>query len=211
MPVWHFEPRLGPPAHFESQDNSIVYIITKNPQRYLDVVEKNAVLQKVMLAAVLIAVWDWLNKLDDEAFLYAVDLLLAYRALCLYRMKRNLVIANIILFTVSLIAWIVIIVTAYGGFKAIPTPRFLSGCWSSLGAFIFLSAIPGLLFELWLFILVGYRMLVYSKSVGWNRNEILDLIMKDAVSWFLVIQGLILLNAFSLSVMPMGMRTFALP
>lgn len=267
MTAWHLLPRLGPPANFESQENSIVYIITKSPERYLDVVEKNAILQKITLAAVLIAVWDWLTKFDDEvsyvwkrrsrltgkplylflryggiafqlydciqlfaawsaqfcttyyyilpigtaAFLYAVDLLLAYRALCLYRMNRKLVFANIVLFSFSVIAWTIFTVVAYGGFRAIPTPDFLTGCWSSLGAFIFLSAIPGLLFELWLFILVGYRMLVYSKAVGWNRSEILDLIMKDAVSWFLVIQALILLNAFSLSVMPLGMRTFAIP
>lgn len=267
MPAWHLQPRLGPPANFESEENSIVYIITKSPLRYLDVVEKNDILLKITLASVLIAVWDWLTRFDDEvsyiwkrrsrlsgkplylflryggiafqlydciqlfgawsakfctiyyyilpigtaAFLFAVDLLLAYRALCLYRMKRTLVFANVALFSFSVIAWTTLTVIAYGGFKAIPTPHFLTGCWSSLGAFIFLSIIPGLLFELWLFVLVGYRMFLYSKSVGWNQSKILDLIMKDAVSWFLVIQGLILLNAFSLSVMPLGMRTFAIP
>lgn len=52
MPAWHLQARLGPPANFESEENSIVYIITKSPLRYLDVVEKNDILLKITVRTI---------------------------------------------------------------------------------------------------------------------------------------------------------------
>ncbi|KAG8899795.1 hypothetical protein FRB99_006448 [Tulasnella sp. 403] len=157
------------------------------------------------------AIYYYLVPIFSAIFVYTVDLLLGYRALCLYRMNTTLVVVNIMFFLASIISWIVIILLAYGNFTAVATPRFLTGCWSLLTSFVFLSAIPGIMLETWLFGLVAYRFISYSKAAGWNRQGIIRLVMKDSVSWFLVIQAMIIWNAFSLALLPLGLRALAIP
>lgn len=72
-----------------------------------------------------------------------MDLLLAYRVLCLYRMNRKLVLINIILFIVCALSTSALLVLAYIDFKAINTPHYLKGCWSLLSSFVSISQFPG--------------------------------------------------------------------
>lgn len=148
--------------------------------------------------------------LSRKALLYAVDLLLAYRALCLYRMNRRLVIFNVILFCLCAATSAVLLGLAYSNFKAVDTPKYLYGCWSLVGSFVALSHFPGesfpslcfrrqpstayvdgsligLLFELWLCGLVVYRVISTSKSGRlWSRKSVVELVVSDCIGWFIM-------------------------
>lgn len=121
-----------------------------------------------------------------QSLLYAVDILLAYRALCLYRMNRTLVILNIVFFLMCSATTATLLSMAYKEqFGVIPTPAYLTGCWSELGNLISASAIPGLIFELWLFCMVAYRVFAYTrKAEHWNRHGIVRLLVQDSMGWF---------------------------
>lgn len=72
-----------------------------------------------------------------------MDFLLAYRAVCLYQFNRRLVIVNIIFFSTSVLISAALLILAYGGFHAIATPQYLSGCFSTVGTFASLALVPG--------------------------------------------------------------------
>ncbi|KAG9015524.1 hypothetical protein FRB94_000129 [Tulasnella sp. JGI-2019a] len=144
--------------------------------------------------------------------LYAMDLLLAYRALCLYRMSRKLVIFNIAFFTLCAFSTAILLGLAYSNFEAIDTPAHLKGCWSLISSFVTVSQFPGLIFELWLFAMVSYRVIVYSKAARlWSRKGIVQLMIMDSLSWFASITFMLVLNTIGLGLFPMGMRTMGLP
>lgn len=257
--------RWSSPDILNSPQDSLVAIL-KDPHRYVGLVEKTALERYVMLAATVIALWDWLTRMDMEishiwtpgfrlggstlylfirysgmafqAFdcaqlfgiwgakfctayyfflpvstallIYAVDMLLAYRALCLYRLKRPLVLLTCALFVLSVLAWAILSFMAYGGFKAIPTPRYLTGCWSLMGGFIFFSLLPAMLFEFWLFVLVVYRVLSWSQAIGWSRKGLAGLLFRDSINWFFVIQAMIIWNGLCFGVFPPGLRLLAI-
>lgn len=77
-----------------------------------------------------------------KMLVYIVDLLLGYRALCLFQMERKLVIGNIVFFLSSVVVCVTLLVLAYGGFQAYRTPRYLSGCYSTVGSFSLLAFLP---------------------------------------------------------------------
>lgn len=166
----------------------------------------------------------------SQALLYAVDVLLAYRALCLYRMSRKMVIFNLVFFILCILSTAVIIAIAFKtGLKAIPTPEYLTGCWSLLGGLISLMAVPGLIFELWLFGMVVFKVVQFSHELGrGSRYNLVRILLMDSMSWFVMcvaiclifgrspnsydrVASMIIVNGVAYGVLPIGLRIIALP
>ncbi|KAG9033389.1 hypothetical protein FRB95_014837 [Tulasnella sp. JGI-2019a] len=147
------------------------------------------------------------------SFLYAVDILLAYRALCLYRMNRRLLIFTSAFFIICFLTTVTLLIMAYEQqVGVIPTPVYLTSCWSTLGNLISMCAIPGLVFEVWLFAMVMYRVFTYSRQVGkWNRHGVIDMMVRDSVGWFAVVTSMLLITAVGYEVLPTGLRIATLP
>lgn len=101
-------------------------------------------------------------------------------------MNRPLLIVTFTLFFLSLLCTVGTLVMAYkNSVGAVPTPPYLTGCWSNLGNWIGMTAVPGLLFEVWLFAMVVYRMVTYSKKVGrWKQGSVIAMMIMDSVGWF---------------------------
>lgn len=75
--------------------------------------------------------------------LYTADVLLSYRALCLWRMNRTLLIINCIIFVVCSLASTTLIGFAIAHFTIYPTLKDATGCYSSDTAYYFVAPIPG--------------------------------------------------------------------
>lgn len=119
--------------------------------------------------------------------------------MCLYQMDRRLLILNLTLFTLSIMGSIVLITLAYQGYAGIPTPQYLTGCYTSLhsiAAVVFvpgtvftqsslyrLSECVGLIYELWIFFLVAWG--VYRACRRDNGSKtLMQLILMDSLKWF---------------------------
>ncbi|KIO21284.1 hypothetical protein M407DRAFT_29110, partial [Tulasnella calospora MUT 4182] len=172
-------------------------------------------------------------------FLYAADVLLAYRALCLWRMNRVLVIFNVVVFLLSVIASAVFAGLSISQFNVVPTPRFLTGCWTSIPDYNFVAPVPGsfvptheqysdqktsradlkplhlpgLLFELWIFVLVLFRAFSFSRKEGLKMSKlaVVQMLFKDSMWWFSMITLLLVVNTLFLAVAPMNLSTFFIP
>ncbi|KAG8903110.1 hypothetical protein FRB99_003744 [Tulasnella sp. 403] len=146
-------------------------------------------------------------------FLYAADLLLAYRALCLWRMKPSLLAISSAIFLLSFIFSMVTLVISISHFIYVPTPEYLTGCWVWSPDYYFLSPLPGLAFEFWLFSLVIWKAISYSRRNGsaLGRPGILQLLIRDSLWWFFIISALMVLNAVFFAVGPDAWATFFLP
>ncbi|KAG8882645.1 hypothetical protein FRB97_007991 [Tulasnella sp. 331] len=156
--------------------------------------------------------WNAKSSFPFQTLLYAMDLLLAYRVLCLYRMNRRLVFVNVIFFVMCALSTAALLVLAYINFKAVDTPKYMKGCWSLLSSFVSLSQFPGLIFELWLFGLVVYRVISSAKAMGlWSRKDAVQLMIVDSLGWFAAITAMLIFNTVGLGVFPIGMRTMGLP
>ncbi|KAG8889408.1 hypothetical protein FRB98_004501 [Tulasnella sp. 332] len=158
-----------------------------------------------------VASWDL--AFFTASLLYAVDLLLAYRALCLYRMNRKLVIFTITFFLSCVMSTIVIVAVAFfQSFRVVATPPYLTGCFSLLDSLLSAMAVPSLVFELWLVAMVVYGVLEYSKKGGkFKSSKVVQLLLMDSLNWFLIIASMIVINGIAYEVMPIGLRIVALP
>lgn len=89
-----------------------------------------------------------INKLTFacyQIFLYAADILLAYRALCLWRMNRTLLAISSALFVASVITSTVLVSLSISQFFVKATPPYLTGCFTTIPDYSFASPIPGTL------------------------------------------------------------------
>ncbi|KAG8947636.1 hypothetical protein FRC04_010570 [Tulasnella sp. 424] len=147
------------------------------------------------------------------AFLYAADVLLAYRALCLWRMNRTLVIFNVVVFLISVIASTVFAAFSISQYNIVPTPRFLTGCWVSIPDYNFVAPVPGLLFEFWVFALVLFRAISFSKKDGLKISKlgVVQMLFKDSMWWFFMITVLLVVNTLFLAVAPTNLSLFFIP
>ncbi|KAG8893377.1 hypothetical protein FRC01_013626, partial [Tulasnella sp. 417] len=147
------------------------------------------------------------------AFLYAADVLLAYRALCLWRMNRVLVIFNVVIFFLSVIASAVFAGISISQFNVVPTPRFLTGCWTSIPDYNFVAPVPGLLFEFWIFVLVLVRAFSFSRKEGLKMSKlaVVQMLFKDSMWWFSMITLLLVVNTLFLALAPTNLAMFFIP
>ncbi|KAG8987219.1 hypothetical protein FRB90_003530, partial [Tulasnella sp. 427] len=142
----------------------------------------------------------------------AVDVILAYRTLCLYRLNRRLVMVNVTFFGLAVASTAAIVGYSFTQFSVVATPRFITGCWATMPPTIYMTTVPPLIFELWLFSLVIYKLVRYTREVGkLSKQSILQLLVKDSMNWFFIIAAMILWNALDLSLAPEGLRGIALP
>lgn len=101
---------------------------------------------------------------DIQAFLFAVDIVLAYRSLCLYRLNRRLVTINVTFFCVAVASTAAIVGYSFSKFGVVATPRFITGCWATMPSTIYMTTVPRAYYEL-------FRYLQTSKltrSLGWS-------------------------------------------
>ncbi|KAG8977637.1 hypothetical protein FRC05_000893 [Tulasnella sp. 425] len=153
----------------------------------------------------------FVDPIGTAILLSVLDLLLGYRVLCLYRMRRSLVIFNVVFYLICLVLFAVIVGLGYRGFDGIDTPRGMTGCFCTIGSWlVFMSCVPGLLFQIWIFGLALYRVAAYSKSTRRSLPEVLRLLLKDSISWFFIIAVMIVWNAVSLVASPTGSHTIAI-
>ncbi|KAG8884258.1 hypothetical protein FRB97_004763 [Tulasnella sp. 331] len=161
---------------------------------------------------------------DCRFYTRLTSFLLTGIALCLYRMNRKLLIFTAAFFCTCCLCTIVLLIMAYEKqFGVIATPAYLTGCWSLLGSLISICAIPGLVFELWLFLMVMYRAITYSNRVGkWKRHSVISMLVADSIGWFVMfvivklrpnhfITFMLVVNAVGYEVLPTGLRIVALP
>jgi hypothetical protein len=147
-------------------------------------------------------------------FLYLVDILLAYRVVCLYHANRKLLIFNGIVLLCSALTTIIILSFSLPQYVTIATPAHLTGCWAKTPSFDFASCIPPIIFELWIFGLVLYK--IYQCWTDYNGFSIqtafmAKLLIRDQMSWFSIIAGVITWTVIQLSLAPRGLRGIALP
>lgn len=153
----------------------------------------------------------FVDPIGTAVMLSVLDLLLGYRVLCLYRMKRSLVIFNVIFYLICLVLFAVTVGLGYHGFGGIDTPRGMTGCFCTIGSWlVFMSCVPGLLFEMWIFGLALYQVAAYSKATRRGLPGALRLLLKDSISWFFIIAVMIIWNAVSLVAAPTGSHTIAI-
>lgn len=153
-----------------------------------------------------------LIPIATPAFLFAVDIVLAYRSLCLYRLNRRLVTINVTFFCVAVANTAAIVGYSFSNFGVVATPRFITGCWATMPSTIYMTTVPPLIFELWLFSLVVYKLIIYTREVGrLSKESILQLLVKDSMNWFFIIAAMILWNGLNLALAPEGLRGVALP
>ncbi|KAG9015521.1 hypothetical protein FRB94_000126 [Tulasnella sp. JGI-2019a] len=139
-----------------------------------------------------------LLPLGTLAFLYAADILLAYRVLCIYRMNRALVITNCCIFVLCATTSIILAILTLSSLPLRPSSLYLTGCWSkdpSVGSFF--VPLPGLLFEAWIFGLVLVKVITYSRKRGWKwvrEGGVFGLLIRDSMGWFFVISIMIVLD-----------------
>lgn len=147
------------------------------------------------------------------AFLYAADVLLAYRALCLWRMNRVLVIANVVIFLLSVVASAVFAGLSISQFNVVATPKYLTGCWTSIPDYNFVAPVPGLLFEFWIFVLVLFRAFSFSRKEGlkMSRLAVVQMLFKDSMWWFSMITLLLVVNTLFLAIAPGNLSSFFIP
>ncbi|KIO24477.1 hypothetical protein M407DRAFT_26091 [Tulasnella calospora MUT 4182] len=166
----------------------------------------------------------WLNNSDScalyyvllpigtPAFLFVVDVVLAYRSLCLYRLNRRLVTINVAFFCIAVASTAAIAGYSFSKFGVVATPRFITGCWATMPSTIYMTTVPPLIFELWLFSLVVYKLIRYTREVGRpSKESIIQLLVKDSMSWFFIIAAMILWNGLNFALAPEGLRGVALP
>ncbi|KAG8897321.1 hypothetical protein FRC00_004477 [Tulasnella sp. 408] len=149
----------------------------------------------------------------DHAFLYAADVLLAYRALCLWRMNRVLVIFNVVIFLLSVIASAAFAGISISQFNVVATPKYLTGCWTSIPDYNFVAPVPGLLFEFWIFVLVLFRAFSFSRKEGlkMSRLAVVQMLFKDSMWWFSMITLLLVVNTLFLAIAPGNLSSFFIP
>ncbi|KAG8957760.1 hypothetical protein FRC03_009832 [Tulasnella sp. 419] len=141
-----------------------------------------------------------------------MDLLLAYRALCLFRMNRKLLWINVVAFVLCATSTVALFSISVPKYQNIPTPEFLTGCWSILPSYDFAALIPGLLYELWLFALVVYKVITYVRNYGTKHMQgVFRLLVKDSSIWFFIVAGGILWNLLGMAFAPRGLKGIALP
>ncbi|KAG8903109.1 hypothetical protein FRB99_003743 [Tulasnella sp. 403] len=158
------------------------------------------------------AIYFIVNPIITPIFLFVVDIVLAYRTMCLFRMNRTLLIANIILYSICIIATITIAGYSFSQFSVIATPPYLNGCWTMMPDTISMTGFPLLSFELWLFFLVLLKVFRYVKEYGKiSKESILQLLVKDSTSWFFIMALFIIWNIFQMAMGPEGTRALALP
>ncbi|KAG8873235.1 hypothetical protein FRB97_006913 [Tulasnella sp. 331] len=175
--------------------------------------------------------WQELGDHNDRVLLFTADALLSYRALCLWRMKRKLLIVNAVLFITAVVTSGILLGFAVSHFTIIPTIAFSTGCAASTPIFTALAPIPGmfrppfnyiaqkgqcLIFEIWIFAMVITRVAMFSKSQRFKNSstqtvDILQLLVHDAMWWFTFISFLLILNAVFFAVGPEGATGFFLP
>ncbi|KAG9045248.1 hypothetical protein FS837_006756 [Tulasnella sp. UAMH 9824] len=158
------------------------------------------------------AVYYVLLPIGTPAFLFVVDVVLAYRTLCLYRLNRRLVMINISFFCLAVASTAAIVGYSFSKFGVVATPRFITGCWATMPPTVYMTTVPLLVFELWLFSLVVFKLIRYTREVGrLSRESILQLLVKDSMSWFFIIAAMILWNGLNFALAPEGLRGIALP
>ncbi|KAG8923569.1 hypothetical protein FRC02_011052, partial [Tulasnella sp. 418] len=141
-----------------------------------------------------------------------MDLVLAYRVLCLYRLNRKLLWINVVAFLLCATTSFIVICVAVPLYEVIATPEHLSGCWAINPAWDFAALGPGLLYELWLFGLVSFKVVSYVRSYGSGHIQgILHVLVKDSSIWFFIVAGSILWNLIEISVSPRGLKGVAFP
>lgn len=101
-------------------------------------------------------------------------------------MNRRIVILNLVFFSFCVLTTIIIVVIAFKTeLRTIPTPEHLTGCWSLLGNLLSIIAVPGIIFELWLFGMVLFKVIMHSKEHGrLSRHNLVRLLLVDSMSWF---------------------------
>ncbi|KAG8993724.1 hypothetical protein FRB94_010391 [Tulasnella sp. JGI-2019a] len=160
--------------------------------------------------------WQELGDHGNKALLFTADALLSYRALCLWRMNRKLLIANCVMYAAAVVTSAVLLGFAVSDFTIVPTLEFSTGCYASTPIFTALAPIPGLLFEIWIFGMVLARLVMFAKGQRFKTSstqtvDILQLLVHDAMWWFTFIAFLLILNAVFFAVGPHGATGFFLP
>ncbi|KAG9018969.1 hypothetical protein FRB90_007733 [Tulasnella sp. 427] len=127
-------------------------------------------------------------------------------------MDHRLLIINVTVFLTGIAATLAIVGYSFPRFDVVPTPKYVSGCWFTSGSFVFMAFIPPLVFELWLFVLVVFKLYRYIReSGGLSQRTFGRIILEDSANWFVMIAVLILWNALHLAFSPEGARGIALP
>ncbi|KAG8890477.1 hypothetical protein FRB98_007824 [Tulasnella sp. 332] len=155
-----------------------------------------------------------LLPLGTLVFLYAADVLLAYRVLCIYRMNQVLLIFNCCIFAASVITSVALASFTVSSLGLVSSTPHLTGCWTGdASAYSFFTPLPGLLFETWIFGLVLLKIINYSRNQGWKwvrEGGILGLIVRDFMWWFVVISFMIALNIVLLATLPYSFSSVGL-
>lgn len=114
-----------------------------------------------------------------------------------YRMHLRPALVTMGLFLLSIAALIGIVASDHIDFGVIPTPTYFTGCFTIYRSFAYFCAVPGkfiigsivvsnsaagLLFELWLLVMMLYRTIKYSKVGG--KRPIMGILLYDALLCF---------------------------
>ncbi|KAI0371713.1 hypothetical protein BV20DRAFT_1051330 [Pilatotrama ljubarskyi] len=146
--------------------------------------------------------------------MWSVHVILQLRIYAMYRGSKRLAIFNIVFFIAEIIT--ILIVYNYGisiG-TTLATPPGLTGCYGITTSFLFSIWLPALAFDMWLVVLALWKAVERSREgvvVNGQRLDLLAVLIRDNVIYFMVIALGLLANTIMWFAAPDGLAAAAVP
>ncbi|KAI0362679.1 hypothetical protein OH77DRAFT_1389092 [Trametes cingulata] len=150
----------------------------------------------------------------NAVMMFTIHVILQLRIYAMYNRNKKLAIFNLIFFILE-----------YGSSSAVynygisigttlPTPPGLTGCYGITTSFLFTIWLPALAFELWLVFLAIWKACQRHRdrfAVNGQRLDLLSVLIRDNVIYFVVIAIGLLVNTIMWTAAPPGLASVAVP
>ncbi|KAF8432998.1 hypothetical protein L210DRAFT_3557298 [Boletus edulis BED1] len=131
--------------------------------------------------------------------LFTVEVVLQLRIFAMYNKNKTLATVNLVFFAMEIIAMMTIYNIGIRSGTTLATPAGITGCWGFTTKYLFSIWFPGLAFECWLAGLAVWKAVDRSRKgvmVNGQKVDLLALLIRDSVIYFLLIAAGLASNAF---------------
>ncbi|KAL1948478.1 hypothetical protein VTO73DRAFT_12553 [Trametes versicolor] len=144
--------------------------------------------------------------------LYSVEIILQLRIYAMYHKNKWLAMFNAAFFFAEISVMLIVYNYGISVGTTLATPPGLTGCYGITTSYLFSIWIPGLVFEMWLVLLAIYKAIERARSgivVNGHRLDLLALLIRDNVIYFVVIALGLLTNTIMWFAAPDGLAASA--
>ncbi|KAI0356920.1 hypothetical protein OH77DRAFT_1588791 [Trametes cingulata] len=144
--------------------------------------------------------------------LYSVEIILQLRIYAMYHKNKWLALFNAAFFFSEITVMLIVYNYGISVGTTLATPPGLTGCYGITTSYLFSIWIPGLIFEMWLVVLAIWKAIERAREgivVNGQRLDLLALLIRDNVIYFVVIALGLLTNTIMWFAAPDGLAPAA--